>query len=344
MLKKIIISFIVTSLVVSLLCVNTFACSLNNISSISSRWESDWSSSWGSNWESDLIPNLRSWKDLIPDFGSNWSNWRERLPVYTPTPTPVYTPQPNNGSNPTPSTTYDPNTDFSKKGSFSTTSMRMTNHTIYYPKDLGYNEMKHPVILWGNGTGASTSVYSGFLSHLASYGFVVVAANTTMAGSGNEMIQGIDLIISENQKSSSVFYNRINTQAIGATGHSQGGIGTVAAVAKDSRITCSMPLMGTGASAISSPILIVAGSSDTIVSPTLVKRIYSAARGPAIYAELQGASHMAAMSSTEIRHYAVAWFRLHLMNDTSLSGLFYDSDSGINTDSAWRVTSKNIPN
>jgi hypothetical protein len=94
-------------------------------------------------------------------------------------------------------------------------------------------------------------------------------------------------------------------------------------------------------------MLIVAGSSDTIVSPSLVKMLYSSAKGTAIYAELQGASHMAPVGpspSKEILHYSVAWFRLYLMGDTSLSSVFFDSGSGINADSDWKITSKNIPN
>jgi dienelactone hydrolase len=299
--------------------------------------------------------NVATWKTAnIPDSNTVPTPGQTTIPSSTIVPTPVETPdvtqQPtvNPSYTPVPTGTYNPQTDFSQKGPFRTTTMRMTNHTVYYPQSLGDNGMKHPVILWGNGTGATPSSYTGILSHLASYGFVVIAANTTMAGSGEEMIQGLDIMISENNKPESVFYNKINTSEIGATGHSQGGIGTVAAAMKDSRIVCSAPLMGTktGIGSLKSPVLAIAGSRDTIVSPTLVKRIYSSATGTAVYAELQGSSHMTPVGispSKEILNYVTAWFRLYLMNDDALQGVFFDSNSGINADSDWKVTSKNIP-
>jgi hypothetical protein len=161
------------------------------------------------------------------------------------------------------------------------------------------------------------------------------------------MLQGLDIVISENEKTGSVFYNKLDTSKVGASGHSQGGIGTVAAL-KDSRITCSVPLMGTitGRGSLKSPVLAIAGSRDTIVSPTLVKRIYTNATGTAIYAELQESSHMAPSGrspSKEILHYTTAWFRLYLMNEVSLQSVFFDSRNGINADSDWKVTSKNTP-
>ncbi len=267
----------------------------------------------------------------------------------TPIPTSIKTSMPtdNPGYTPVPTSTYNPQTDFSQKGPFKTTTMKMASHTVYYPQNMGQNGMKHPVIIWGNGTGTTPSSYTGILSHLASYGFVVIAANTTNAGSGAEMINGLDIMISENLKAESVFYNKLDTNKVGATGHSQGGIGAVAAALKDSRITCSVPLMGTktGMGSLKSPVLAVAGSNDSIVSPTLVKRIYSGATGTAIYAELKGATHMAPVGplpSKEILEYTTAWFRLYLMNEVSLQRVFFSSESGINADKDWSVTSKNI--
>src|SRR6266540_1257504 len=61
-------------------------------------------------------------------------------------------------------------------------------HTIYRPTTLGQNGLRHPVIVWGNGTGATPQIYDGLLRHLASHGFVVAAANTTQSGSGQEML------------------------------------------------------------------------------------------------------------------------------------------------------------
>ena len=48
--------------------------------------------------------------------------------------------------------------DFAASGPFSTTSGSLgLSCTVYRPSTLGQNGVTHPVILWGNGTGASPS-------------------------------------------------------------------------------------------------------------------------------------------------------------------------------------------
>ncbi|MDQ2084923.1 hypothetical protein RBH29_00535 [Herbivorax sp. ANBcel31] len=239
--------------------------------------------------------------------------------------------------------------DFSESGQYRTTTMRTRNHTIYYPQDLGSDGLKHPIIAWGNGTGARTSTYSGILNHLASYGFVVVAANTSSAGSGREMIEGIDLMISENEDSGSIFYNKLDTNAIGVTGHSQGGIGAVSASLRDSRIVCSLPIMGTKTrvGTINTPTFALAGSTDRIVTPRMVRSIYTSCSDTAIYAELRRTGHMAPAGrspSRDILNYSVAWFKYYLMNDSTQHSTFFESRSGIQADSSWtNIQIKNAP-
>src|SRR5215217_4953971 len=52
--------------------------------------------------------------------------------------------------------------------------------TFYRPAELGDHGGKSPVIVWGNGTGATPAAYDGLLRHWASYGFIVAAANTPL--------------------------------------------------------------------------------------------------------------------------------------------------------------------
>lgn len=54
------------------------------------------------------------------------------------------------------------------------------------PAGTGRNHALGPV--WGNGTGAVPAVYAPLLRHLASYGFVVAAADTPFSGTGKEML------------------------------------------------------------------------------------------------------------------------------------------------------------
>src|ERR1700749_2395949 len=52
--------------------------------------------------------------------------------------------------------------------------------------------LKTPIVLWGNGTGTTPAAYAQRLTRLASYGFVVAAANTANAGRGREMLACLD--------------------------------------------------------------------------------------------------------------------------------------------------------
>jgi hypothetical protein len=52
-------------------------------------------------------------------------------------------------------------------------------YVVFYPTSPGATRVQHPVITWGNGTGAAPGQYSVLLTHLASWGFVVIASTST---------------------------------------------------------------------------------------------------------------------------------------------------------------------
>lgn len=78
------------------------------------------------------------------------------------------------------------------------------DHTLFYPSDLGAGGAQHPVLIWGNGTGASVAEYEVQLRHIASWGFVIAAANTPQSGSGQEMLAGARFLIAEDKRAGSV--------------------------------------------------------------------------------------------------------------------------------------------
>jgi hypothetical protein len=47
---------------------------------------------------------------------------------------------------------------------------------LYYPTNLGQNGFQHPILTWGNGTNSLSGNYTFFLKHMASWGFVIIAA------------------------------------------------------------------------------------------------------------------------------------------------------------------------
>ncbi|MEC3915680.1 poly(ethylene terephthalate) hydrolase family protein [Nocardia sp. CDC160] len=103
---------------------------------------------------------------------------------------------------------------------------------IWYPADLGKGGFKHPIITWGDGTWAHPGQYAYLLSHLASWGFVVIAPDNSNTGSGREMLDAVDYLIGQNDDPASPFHGKLDTDSIGAMGHSQGAIGAVNALAQ----------------------------------------------------------------------------------------------------------------
>ncbi|MBI5062056.1 MAG: hypothetical protein HZB87_00875, partial [Desulfatitalea sp.] len=71
--------------------------------------------------------------------------------------------------------TGDIESEYAATGPYATTSTSVTGYRIFYPRQM---DGGHPIITWGNGTGAPTMTYTALLNHLASWGFVVVASNS----------------------------------------------------------------------------------------------------------------------------------------------------------------------
>jgi hypothetical protein len=102
--------------------------------------------------------------------------------------------------------------------------------TAWFPTVLGQGGFRHPIITWGNGTGAPPEAYDFLLRHLASWGFVVIASRQPNAGSGAELRDAIAYLRAENARSGSRFYQKLALDKVGAMGHSQGAVGAVNAM------------------------------------------------------------------------------------------------------------------
>ncbi|WP_394844789.1 hypothetical protein LZC95_48055 [Pendulispora brunnea] len=100
-------------------------------------------------------------------------------------------------------------------------------YELFRPSDLGRAGHRHAVLVWGNGTGAVPGQYSRFLSHMASWGFVVVASTSQNTGTGQEMIASLDWIMRADEDPSSTYYHALDRQAVGTFGHSQGAGGSI---------------------------------------------------------------------------------------------------------------------
>ncbi len=241
---------------------------------------------------------------------------------------------------------------FSSSGPYSTTTDSIGGGwfssdfcTVFRPSSLGQDGVSHPVIVWGNGTGSSPSTYASLLSHLASHGFIVAAADTSNPGTGEEMLDCLDEALDE-------YAGNVDASRLGTSGHSQGGGGAIMA-GQDPRITVTAPVqpyqLGLGHDTSSQsnqngPMFLMSGSSDSIAGTTLNQGpIFNRANVPVFWGILQGAGHFEPTGDGgDFRGPTTAWFRHHLMEDASAADMFEGPDCTLCTSSNWEVQKKDM--
>ncbi|MEU7855558.1 alpha/beta hydrolase [Nonomuraea sp. NPDC049141] len=231
-------------------------------------------------------------------------------------------------------------------------------YKLYYPADLGAGGVKHPIITWGNGTGAVPTQYPGLLNQLASWGFAVVASTDTTTGTGSEMIAAAQYLIARNTDSSSVFYGKLDVTKVGAVGHSQGAGGAVNTATKsggliDTVIPIALPApiwVSSGdkfyVDQLTCPVLFVSGANDTLISPnSALQTYYGQVPGAAAKAQLKGADHNTIQGTGGgFLGYVTAWLMYQLQGDTYARGAFAGTTPELNTNTNWQnQVEKNLP-
>ncbi len=212
--------------------------------------------------------------------------------------------------------------------------------TVFYPLSAEVDSKLYPVVIFANGTGFDYKIYENLLIKLAEGGYIVVANSETMAADGSAQIASLDFILSENNNSSSVLFNNIDTNKAAAAGHSQGGRSAVNAAAKDSRFDCVLSLAGSNfaeeAELLRTPALFMAGTRDMIVNADKwVKTAYDVCKGPAVYASLINGVHTSCCTNPETyTTYAIDWFDAWLKNDSAALNTFRNGGA-LSNDGAW---------
>jgi hypothetical protein len=229
---------------------------------------------------------------------------------------------------------------------------------------MGQDGLKHPVIVWGNGTAAPPECngdahvfgeYDWLLNQWASQGFIVVSANTDSTGSGTDMLDCLNWVEQQNSVSGSIYEGVVDVGNYGASGHSQGGASALN-VGEDPRIHATEPFMpytvGGGFSYDPAapteqhgPMFLGSGGMDTIATPSTNQQpIFDASTVPTFWGTLLSADHVtfAGGSQTDWLAPATAWFRLFLMCDQSARPMFYGTSCTLCTDTKWTVQRENM--
>lgn len=220
--------------------------------------------------------------------------------------------------------------------------------TMFRPKDLSQGGLCHPVVTWGNGTGANPSLYKVLLNQLASHGFVVIASDSPNVAQGSPapMVAGVTWVLQQNDDPTSELYQKIDTTHIGATGHSQGAFATTSAGA-DSHITTIAPLCGASAQRnLHGPAWLFCGGMDTTVPCSTIQNAFNGISNvPVMLADYLSVDHgtwitFRGTTPSPVEAAVTAWMRVQLMGDTALRSWFYGPSCKLCTDAGWQVMQK----
>ncbi|OLR92984.1 poly(ethylene terephthalate) hydrolase family protein [Actinokineospora bangkokensis] len=225
---------------------------------------------------------------------------------------------------------------FSAPGPAGVTQRRVTSgaglsYTLFLPADLTTDGFRNPVITWGNGSETSCATYSGLLGHLASWGFAVVCADSNQVGYGFELWEGALTMIAANANPADPLHDQLDTDHIGAAGHSQGATGALnATVLGEGTITSTLALAFVDPfwhkpqdqlpdlTRVTTPVLLLSGKSDPLTSQqaAYLKQL----RVPAAKAARVGADHEHVPATAT--GYATAWFLHTLRGDPRAAAAF----------------------
>lgn len=267
--------------------------------------------------------------------------------------------------------TYPVETAYSATGPYATTTGTATDSAgntfrLYRPSDYATLGFDSPIVTWGNGTDATPEMYSRLLTHLASYGFTVIASTLTNTGSGNQIAAGARYLVAQNGVAGSVFEGNLDVAHVAAVGHSQGAGGaTRAATNNPGLITTLMtfslpnrmwvganPNCPTAADCMYDPALLTQptfltstnGLADALIaSPATQKAFYNSIPGRAAVGIIQNSEGRAADHSAiqdrenpgGLLGYATAWLRYQLRGDTVAAGAFTGTQPEIVTNTNW---------
>ncbi len=225
---------------------------------------------------------------------------------------------------------------------------------IYYPEELKNNDKKYPVVVILNGTGVLPKKYKALFKHLASWGFVVIGNDDGSTGFGKSADETIDLIISENDNSNSIFYGKLDLDNIGITGHSQGGAGVFTATSimehKDKYKT-AVALSPTheetahqfgwkyDLTKINIPTLMIAGTNGDFETQAVIPiekmiEMYNKIPSSKVMLRRIGAEHGQILYSAD--GYVTAWFMWQLQGDKEASKAFVEDSPEISNNKLYQ--------
>ena len=219
-------------------------------------------------------------------------------------------------------------------------------YEIWYPTEIKSSDKKYPVVVFANGTGVKASKSKALFEHLASWGFICIGTEDEYSWNGFSAEMSIRTLLKLNENETvegydNVFYQKIDTDNIGITGHSQGGAGVINAITDTKHydiyktaiaLSPSNEELSTAldwdydATKISIPIMLLSstGNSDEnlVINYQQLKSIYNHISNTTlkVMARRNDADHGDMLYFAD--GYVTAWFMWQLQNDDEASKAF----------------------
>jgi hypothetical protein len=223
---------------------------------------------------------------------------------------------------------------------------------LFRPAELGKDNLKHPIFVWGCGGGSQPSSYVFHLNRIASHGFVVLAAVSQIGDDGDVLTAHLDWLLAKNERADSLLFGKLDTAQIAAGGHSIGSVNTFF-MATDARLRTTIhvaggsldnvndpfaPTTGMGGKALVHPALLLSSETDTFNNDEKLALDYQEATAPVALITMTGTEHVGV--AREGLPVLVAWLRWHLGEEVERHAAFLD-DGGAFRSGVYVTQSKN---
>lgn len=214
-------------------------------------------------------------------------------------------------------------------------------YEIWYPAKMTNSKETYPVIVINNGTGMRASRSKASYGRLASWGFIVIANEEEYSWNGFAANMSLQYLLRANEQNNSIFYQHIDTEKIGVTGHSQGGaacVNTVTETKYASMYRTAFLISPAGEelaanlewdydiSRVTIPIAIIAGTGNTdaevIIPLTAMNKMFDHATNSPFVLMARKTGYDHGETGMQIDGYLTAWFMWQLQGDTEAAKAF----------------------
>jgi len=235
---------------------------------------------------------------------------------------------------------------------------------VYRPAALDAFPTKDtlPVMVWGNGGCAIDSTrYSGFLTTIASHGFLVMGTVPQEGAArrqenADDIRAAIDWAAKENARAGSPLEGKIALDKVAVMGQSCGGFLSIA-LGADPRVK-TIGVFNSGVQKAPSPypssddlpklhgpVLLINGSDPDFMMATSAATFDMINNLPAFYGARHNAGHTATVfhpGGGEFANVASNWLLWTFKGDKKAGAMFVGKNCGLCTNSNWDVRSKGI--